>query len=908
MAFRDWLRRRRFDEADFEEEIRSHLAIAARERMEDGADEGTARFASRKDFGNVTLATEAARRIWRPRWVDVASDIVTDARYALRRLRSAPGFTLFAAATLALGIGATTAIYSAVDTVFRPPFMRDIDRVVNIYHSRPFGASGPMMWVSWPDYEDLKSGQTRLEHLTAWTRFRHAVTARGRTELIMGELVEGEYFPLVGVRPALGRLLTPADDQPNAPPVVVMGYAFWQTWFGGDPAVIGETVRIGGELFDVVGVVQPEFRGVDMPKIAPTPLWIPLSAGLRLDPGLAEGALNRERRQFWVKGRMRPDGSLEEVRAEIAAVAAALDSTEPIGRGLPPAAGAFQSSRPWFVMPAGDVRLHESADIVVAPVAIAVMAAVVLVLLVACTNLANLMLARTARARHEVAVQVALGASRARVIRSQLIEGALLALAGGAGAVLVARALMTVLGSPIRIETLTVQLDPQLNLPVLVAAAAATLLTLVVFGLVPAWLSTRGHVRAALYQGGRASIRWRGRAGLIAAQVTVSTVLIGLAFLCVQQVRATGRHDFGADLDRFAAARIDFARSGYDEPRARAFLDEAVQALRLRPGVARVAIASTTPHGMSLSSATLVPVDAVSEARLDAELIAGTEEMFTTFGIEIRRGRGFDVRDARDGDPVAVIDETAARRLFGTVDPLGRRVEIRRRSFVGEPDVPPATVTIVGIAEALDAEALGRSQRFYVYRPWAQEYASSVALVARTAGDPSALVDPLRRVVAGMDPGVVVLDAATGTTLARADNLVARVTGVLTGLLGGLALLLSLVGLSGVLSQIVTSRTHEIGVRMALGAQARRLAGMIVRQGLLPVAAGVATGFGLWIAVAVLLRGYGPYLALTMVLPTFDPLALAVVPVTLLVAGAAACYVPARRAARVNPVVALRQE
>ena len=448
----------------------------------------------------------------------------TDFRQALCRLLTTPLFTLFAVVTLALGIGATTAIYAAVEALLRPPSILEIDRVVNIYHKEPPG-SRSMILLSWPDYQDLEVQQTSFSQLVPWTLFSLPVVESGRAEVIRGEMVGANYFPLLGVQPELGRLLQPEDDQPSAPSVVVISHTFWQRWFGGNPSVVRRTLRIADEVFEVVGVVGLEFRGVDIPNVKPTPLWMPLSIGMRLDPTMREGlALDRERRRLFVKARLKPGVSIERARADVTTIASRLDLTAPIGldttrRARP----SFVTSRPWHVMPAADVRLHESVDAFALPLATALAVAVTLVLLVACTNLANLMLARMSRRRREMAVRLAMGASRWRLIREQLAEGSLVAVAGGLCGVLVARALIAMLDGPVRVSSgLIIQLAPVFNATVIGASVGATALTMIVFSLLPAIRSTRSDLWAALNSdGSTTSSLWKGRRSVIAGQVMV---------------------------------------------------------------------------------------------------------------------------------------------------------------------------------------------------------------------------------------------------------------------------------------------------------------------------------------------------------------------------------------------------
>ena len=818
-------------------------------------------------------------------------------------------FTLFAAVTLALGIGATTAIYSVVHAlVLRPLDITDIDEVVNIYHSRPPG-SGPMISMAWADLQDLRGQQTVFSGVMAFCRFRQPVTGSGVSDFVMGEIVTGNYFDVLRIRAGVGRVIQPADDRPGAPPVVVVSDAFWRQKLAGDPGIVGRRIKIGGATFTIAGVAEPKFRGVDMPNVMPTPMWIPVSAMNGLDPMLApERMADREARQFYVKARLADGRTFEDAVREVAAIAGRLDRAYPIGTDVDARFRMpYMTERQWYVMHAADLHMHESVDPQAVPMAIAVMAAVGLVLLVACTNLANLMLARQAGRAHETAVRLALGASRLRLVREHLVEGVMLAAIGGFAGLLVGRALMVWLTGSIHAgPAVTIEIEPRLNVPVVLVAAGATLVTLLVFALVPAVRSARTDVRSALVaDSGQAALpRWRGRRLLIAAQVTVSTVLIALAMLSVQQMRLTLAHDFGVDLDHVAAAQVDFGAVHYDEVRARATLDRVAARIGGLSGVTGVAVASGLPLGsMSRNVYFATPEQPFVGDRIagSARLVAGSPDVFRVLGVPILEGRGFDARDVAGAERVAVLSRVAARQIFGATAAIGRVAQIRRQRRVGEPDPPVEAAKVVGIAGDTDSTADGRRDRGVVYLPFSQHYESTMAVVARTEGDPSGLTGTLRSAVTGVDPDLIVLDAGTGMALAGADNLTSRITATVAGLLGLLALALAMAGLYGVLSHVVARRTRELGVRMALGADAGRIARQVLIEGVSPVVGGLVLGLTLGAIARLLLR---PFVA--RLFPAMDATVLLIVPVPFLVAAMVACYLPARRAARVDPNVALR--
>jgi len=828
----------------------------------------------------------------------------SDVVHAWRRLRAAPSFTLFSVVTLALGIGATTAIYSVVyAAILRPPDIREIDRVANFYHADPRRGSGlAFISLSRADFEDYRAVQTSFEFLAAWQGFRLPLAADGSAEWVMGEAVGGEYFAVVGVQPALGRIIQPSDDTPKAARVIVLSDSLWRRRFAGDPSVVGRVVKLGGGTFEVIGVTPPAFRGVSMPNVLPTAAWIPLSALPTSNP---DDLTDRERRTVFAKGRLRPGKSMDEARAELQTIAHRLDLAYPIGSQLdwrfrtPPS-----TSRPWVLLPAASVKMHESVDRVARPLAATIMVAVGLVLLVACTNVANLVLARGTARWHETAVRLALGATRWRLIREQIVEAGLVSLAGSAGAFVVARVLMArILSGELRLApTLSVQFTPAMNASVALAALAGTALALVVFGVVPAIHGSRRSVRDAISSDGHNAPlpRWRGRRGLIACQVAVSAGLVSVAALCAQQLIALARHDTGIDVDRLAVARVLLQKSRYDEAAGRRVQQDMLDFARRLPGVESVALSSGFPIELG-GGGGRVGLSPDQLSRGHYEFMVSTPEVFRTWGVEIVQGRPFDDRDTASSERVAVVTERMARDLFPNGAAIGRQMFVRFSQVTGEPAPPVEAVTVIGIAAETDFGDVGNRGGGFPYLPWSQHYLPTATITARTAGEPSSLIDPLKRVVNRVDPDLAVMDAAPASALGGARSLVLRIGAGAAGLLGWLALVLAMAGLYGVLSELVLRRTREIGIRMALGADAHRLLRMVLMDGVRPVFAGLAIGLG---CGAMLRLGFRPLFI--RMLPAFDPVIVALVPVAFVVASLVAAYLPARRASSVDPNVALR--
>jgi predicted permease len=828
-----------------------------------------------------------------------------DLTFAWRRLRGAPVFTVFAIVTLALGIGATTAIWSIVRVVMGPPSgVREPERLINVYHWPSGGL--PIVSMSWPDYQDLRASQTAFAELTAWRFFRQALAANGRADTSFGEIVGGEYFQVLGVRAALGRTLLPSDDTPSATPAAVIAHHVWQRMFDGSPDAVGRVMAMNGHAFEIVGVAPPDFRGLFNNGFVPTAVWVPIHSVRLLGDAAGTGytidPANRERRWLMVKGRLKPGRTLADAQAEIATIGRRLDAAHPIGRDLDPRIRArFSTSRGWTLKPAREVILNENASPLMRPLAGALMAAVALVLLIACTNLANLMLARVTSRRHDAAVRVALGASRGRLLRDGVAEALILAVAGGLLSLPLTRALLNAIGSEVDMGNGAIlRVHPEMDPTVLAGSAAATLLALIVAGVIPAWQGTRVDLRTALASAGSgtAGPRWRGRQLLIAVQVAVSLVLLAIASVSLTEVRRQHRSDSGVDLDRIGVLEVDFALQRVDEARVRGIVDGVLAMAARHPGVEAVGASSGLPVGLGTPGGS---VRADGGKPVSVEFVAATPDVLQVLGVPLVRGRALDPRDVAGAERVAIVSAHTASTLFGTIEATGRRAIVKRSRWVGEPDPRDVEVTIVGVAADTDTGWLGSRNRGTVYLPLDQQFERRLVLSARAPGDPAGAAGALRRALASIDPGIAVSRAGVAATVIGPQNLFLEVVMALASLLGAFALVLALAGLYGALSHIVSGRTREMGVRLALGASAPRIVRMVVRDGLVPVLVGIAVGGALAVVARMALQPM-----FVRMLPKLDPLALALAPASMLIAAVIACYVPARRAARVDPNVALR--
>lgn len=822
-----------------------------------------------------------------------------DLTVALRRLRTAPAFTAFAVVTLALGIGITTALYSVVSGIIRPnTAARDRDGLVTVTQN----TTGMLSYstFSWPEVVDLSRMQTVFSDVAAQSLFSGALGDSRTAQLVTGEAVSGNLFQLLGVPAAVGRTIRSDDDRPDAPAVVVLSDTTWRRQFGGDARVIGSSLRMAGRVFEVIGVAPATFRGISAVTGAAASVWVPLSAapartGAR---GAVFDRASRDARGLTVIGRLKTGRTLSDATIEAGTLAARLDAISPMSLGpgerrVLAAGQTFDNGRLRSALTSG---------------ALFILALPALVLLVACTNLGNLVLARGVSRTHEIAVRRALGASRWRLVSGQIVEGLVVAVAGGGAGLVVASALVA------WIRTLFAQLlggfpefqvDARLDAGVVAAAGGFALLALVASSLVPALELTRTQDRRALTSDGGLGTtpRWRSQANLIAVQVTVSVALFLLSALGVTVLTFNTQATGWTGLERAAFVGIPFSRQQADEATVRSTLDRVLIRARAVPGVDAVeaaSIASSAQRQPATAHVTVPERPFGPDIGRSGEWMAittGTPGIFKMLGVKVKYGRPFDDRDAAGAPAVAVINEGLAGKLFMRTNAVGRDILIRTDAL------QPVTVTarVVGITE----NTVGRSGRINtdLYLPMAQHFEPDVALIARgSALEVPALVSALRTSLWQEDPDVAVGFAG------RADVAVAGFAAVISGVftaaaawLAAITLVLSMTGLYGVLSLVVAKRTREMGLRMALGADRWRIARLVMRDGFRPIIEGLFIGLAGATVIRLLLQP-----SFDKPITAFDPIAIAFAIGPLLIAGAVACYLPARRAGRVDPNVALR--
>jgi len=844
--------------------------------------------------------------------VPQGSRLLRDLKYALRRLAAARVFTVFSVVTLALGIGVTTAAYSVIYALlWRPMNFPEAGRVAFVTHIGGTPPGSLFRLLSWPDFLDLEQSQTSFSGVAASTAFGAAMSAAGRAQLVSAEAVTGSYFGVVAVPALAGRVLQPADAAPDSQPVAVLAERVWRMQFGADPSIVGRLVKINNYSFEIVGVMPSAFRGTDR-RAAPD-VWMTLRSAALVNRFVADGLDPSRRRRRWltVLGRLRPGQSAAAAAAEIAAIGQRLNVVDPIE---PPPADSVTPGltlpRQWSLVAITD----DAGPAARSAIGVLVVAVPALVLLVACTNLANLVLSRGVTRKYVHAVRRAFGASRWDVIREQLVESGIVAVIGAAGGLATAHLLLALLA---RIAEYYFGYAPQFRVDaalepsVLGAAVLAMLLALTVSGLVPAFQLTRTSTYSLLGMGGGGSTtpRWRGRGNLIALQVGVSVGLLLITALLVRQLAAESPSDEGLDLRHVALVHVPFSVQQRDEAPARQTIDAILANVQALPGVESASAASFSDAvGGARAYANVTvpdrPFTATDEGE-QASVVTAGPTVFRTLGLPLVRGRGFDDRDVPGAPEVVVLGEALALGEFGTVEVVGREVLVTFSSDAvrARGRMPPVhRLSVVGVAANSHFNRRGQPE-LTLFVPFAQRFEPDIDILARSSGsDVKGLVQGLRTSVQRADPDLAISIAGRADLVSRwAPEVVLGLTAAIAGSLASLALVLAMAGLYGVLSQVVAEQTREMGVRLALGATEGRLVRQVLWQGARPVLEGVVIGLG---AATLIRLGMQPYLARPVA--AVDPIAFTAAAVPLVVAAVLACYVPARRASRVDPTVALR--
>ena len=817
-------------------------------------------------------------------------------RLAIARLIATPLFTIFSIVSLAAGVAVTTAVYSVVDALLLADIgVADPERTAVLV--TPFGGHSQRSSISEPDFEDLRRTQTSFSMISAAAAIQPAIAANSNAETTNAEAVDGAYFATLGIGAARGRVLQPADEAARAR-VAVLSDEFWRDRFAADPNVVGREIRINGQAFEVVGVVPARYRGV-FGAFRSTRVWIPRSTESLLQTQQPANS-PRARERFFVFGRLAAGRTIAEASAEVGTIALQLDRAYPTVMSGP---AATASDRQWS---AKSVAAFSVEDNGLRRFGMTLVALAGLVLLVACTNLANLVLARGTARQGELAVRMAMGASRARLIWEQCIESVLLAVAGAFASYLMFQAVsafMTtdfVLGLPFG-GAATFSIRPAINAQAVTVAVSGLLLALGVFGLEPAvQLARTLDIRSAL-AAGATGVRPRvGRQRMVIRwQVAIAAGFFIVATMFIRSTINQARHDPGIDMGRIAVAVLSFETGEWDEARIRRVVDRVMDQGRGDRAIETIAASTGLPFGVpSLQVTVATPDDIEGLKRAPITAVASTPSLFRTLGIEIVRGRGFNDSDGPGGAASIIVSELAARQWFGSADAVGRRLIVRRR-----PAADIAAV-VVGVARDTDVRSIYTDRRALVYLPLSQHFAKGITLTARSTGAASHAVPALREAIRNGDPDVAVTAIGTASSLLAGPFVIVGSLGRGALYLGGLSLLLSMVGLFGVQSHVVAHRTREIGVRMSVGATARQIKLMVLKDGYRPVFEGLLLGLWGGVAGRILVRSYMELETAAIV----DPWMLFLTPIPLIAAAFCACYLPASRAASVDPTVALRCE
>lgn len=818
--------------------------------------------------------------------------MMSDVRYALKWLARSPGFAAVAVLSLAIGIGFNTALFSIVDALlFRPLPIADPSRIVDVYTRASDGDR--FATNSYPDYLDFKARNGVFQDLLGYSPSIGALKAGDRSRMALGEVVTGNYFRVLGVPAAIGRTLLPEDDRPGAPRVAVISHALWQRDYGRDPAALGRTLLIHGQPYTIVGVAPPAFTGL-VPMLQPE-LWTPIAwvedvepAGIQDVVPSPTGTTRLDRRgQRWLflKGRLKDGQTAATAEANLQVIMSQLANEHPKTNARRPVAAA------------ANVRIHPDADRLLKPIAAGLMIAIGLVLLVACANVANMLLARASGRQKEIGIRLAIGASRGRLIRQLLTEGLVLATLGAvAGITLAALAIQAIAALPVPLPV-PVALSLHIDVRVVAFTTAIAAIAGLLAGVAPALRATRVDLasdmkgEATITKGGR---RWTIRDGLVVVQTAVTLVLLVAAGLLTRSILQAQRVDLGFRADGAVALGTELGLIGYTEQQASQLLARAAERIAAIPGVTSVARAVRQPLAINYNRNTVFfPERATPDDR--GTSISATwvdDKYFATLGVPLLRGRNFTTGETPASARVAIVNDAFVRRYWPGEDGVGKRFRTRTA------DGPEFEV--IGVTADYKVETVGEQPTPYIHYALGQRQFTGEVLIARTSADAGALLAAMRREVLALEPNAVFLDNQTMAAQVAANLLPARLAAQTLGLVGVVATLLAAIGLYGVIAYAVGRRTREIGIRIALGATPHDVLRMVMGQGLSIAAAGVGVGLALsWLAaraIASALYGVG----------AADPTAWLSAVTVMLASAALANYIPARRAARVDPSVALR--
>jgi predicted permease len=876
----------------FEEELEGHLQM----HTEDNVRKGMSATEARRDAVMKLGGVEQTKELYHDRQtLPVLEVLMQDLRYGLRMLRKNPGFTAVAVLSLALGIGANTTIFTVVNAILLSALpVRDLPHLVQMdtVDSKTLvtQARSEKLQMSYPNFQDYRRENQVFTDLAAF--MPTAVTWSGGAEprQVQAQLVSATYFDVLGIRSAQGRFFMPDEDtKPNGNDVAVLSYALWANKLGSDPGIIGKPLIFDARPYTVIGIAPRGFRGT-ITFFSPEQVWIPTSMKDQILGGKEKDYFN-ERRFLSVNvfGRLKPELEMSAAEASLKTMATHLETEFPkdnMGRSV-------------ALSPLADAAVGVNDHKRIALAGAMMMGVVGLVLLIACVNLANLLLAQGARRQKEISLRAALGAGRTRIVRQMLTESVLLSLAGGVVGLAIAYAGRSILWSlrPPFIEQSGIDLS--LDSRVLLFTFGVAIFTGFIFGLVPAIKASRPDLMEILKAGGRGgTMGWRRdplRSLLVVGEMALALITLVGAGLFLHSMQNAQKTDLGFESKNLLAMNFDLAALHYEEGRGQQFYRAAVEKVKSSPGVASASIASNFPLGGGFLR-TVFPEgqDETSGYRGTLTLVDDiTPNYFDTLRIPVTRGRIFTDGDRMETAPVAIISEAMAKQHWPNEDAVGKRFH-----FIGDTTLRE----IVGVVANSVVNEVGEDPQPIVFLPMTQDYVPAATLHVRTTGNPEAVVATTRAALQSLDPNLAITNVFTIEQIMSQALWAPRMGGFLLALFGALALVLSAVGVYGVLSYSVNQQTREIGLRMALGAQRGDVMRLILGQGLR------LTALGLGLGVLVALGLMRVLVSLLFDVRAYDPTTYTAVTLLLTAVALLACYIPARRAMRVDPMVALRYD